>query len=131
IATADPRARAHVLDPGQVERFIAMNADGTVPIFWGKVDLVIGFSSLFSSRLDLGTALRIAIPQMSSEELGIPVDRIRLVEGDSALTPDQGATAGSTGIMRGGVQIRQAAATAREALIALASTRTGKPAAQR
>ena len=51
-----------------------------------------------------------------------------MIEGDTALTPDQGATAGSSGIMRGGVQIRQAAATAREALIGLAATRAGRPA---
>ena len=44
-----------------------------------------------------------------------------MIEGDTALTPDQGPTAGSSGIMRGGVQMRQAAATAREALIALAA----------
>jgi hypothetical protein len=47
-----------------------------------------------------------------------------MVEGDTALTPDQGATAGSSGIMRGGVQIRQAAATARAALLSMASAKS-------
>ena len=61
--------------------------------------------------------------QMAGEELGVGVDRIELVEGDTALTPDQGPTAGSSGVMRGGVQLRQAAATAREALIAMAAER--------
>ena len=51
-----------------------------------------------------------------------------MIEGDTALTPDQGPTGGSSGVMRGGVQIRQAAATAREALLALAATRAGRPA---
>ena len=46
------------------------------------------------------------------------------------MTPDQGPTAGSSGVMRGGVQIREAAATAREALIAMAAERLGKPAAE-
>src|SRR5499427_6383589 len=69
---------------------------------------------------------RIAIRQMVAEELGCDLDRIEMVEGDTALTPDQGPTAGSTGVMRGGVQIRQAAATAREALLALAAERLGK-----
>ena len=113
------RAEAHLgktLDTGQVDGFIAINADGSVTIYSGKVDL--------------GQGLRIAIPQMAAEELGIGIDRIAMVEGDTALTPDQGATGGSSGIMRGGVQIRQAAATAREALIALAATRTGKPASE-
>jgi CO/xanthine dehydrogenase Mo-binding subunit len=103
------------LDTAEVDGFIAVNADGSVTIFSGKVDL--------------GQGLRIAIPQMAAEELGIGVDRIAMVEGDTGLTPDQGPTAGSSGIMRGGVQIRQAAATARETLIGLAATRTGKPVA--
>ncbi len=114
-----PRADAALgktLDTGEVDGFVSVNADGSVTIYSGKVDL--------------GQGLRIAIPQMAAEELGIGVERIALVEGDTALTPDQGATAGSSGIMRGGVQIRQAAATAREALIALAATRAGKPAAE-
>jgi CO/xanthine dehydrogenase Mo-binding subunit len=55
--------------------------------------------------------------QMVAEELGIPVERIAFVEGDTALTPDQGGTGGSTGIPRGGVELRQAAATARQALL--------------
>jgi nicotinate dehydrogenase subunit B len=103
------------LDIGEVDGFIAVNADGSVTIFSGKVDL--------------GQGLRIAIPQMAAEELGIGIERIAMVEGDTGLTPDQGPTAGSSGIVRGGVQIRQAAATARETLIGLAATRTGKPAA--
>src|SRR6185437_6665728 len=114
VARADiPRGKT--LDAGEVDGFIAINADGSVTIYSGKVDL--------------GQGLRIAIPQMAAEELGIGVERIALVEGDTALTPDQGATAGSSGIVRGGVQIRQAAATARETLIGLAAARTGKSAA--
>jgi CO/xanthine dehydrogenase Mo-binding subunit len=99
------------LDTGDVDAFIAVRSDGGVTIYSGKVDL--------------GQGLRIAIPQMAAEELGIGVERIVMIEGDTALTPDQGATAGSSGIVRGGVQIRQAAASAREALIALAAARTG------
>jgi CO/xanthine dehydrogenase Mo-binding subunit len=102
------------LDVAEVDGFIAVGGDGSVTVYSGKVDL--------------GQGLRIAIPQMAAEELGVGVDRIRMIEGDTALTPDQGATAGSSGIMRGGVQIRQAAATARDALLTLAAARTGKAA---
>jgi nicotinate dehydrogenase subunit B len=115
FAQRAPHADAAIgktLDIRDVDGFIAVNADGTLTIYSGKVDL--------------GQGLRIAIPQMAAEELGVGVERIVLIEGDTALTPDQGATAGSSGIVRGGVQIRQAAATAREALIALAAARTGK-----
>jgi nicotinate dehydrogenase subunit B len=100
---------ARALDPKEVDSFLVVNGDGTVTLFCGKVDL--------------GQGLRISIPQIAAEELGIGVDRIKFVEGDTALTPDQGRTSGSTGIQRGGMQIRQAAATARKALIDLAAQR--------
>jgi nicotinate dehydrogenase subunit B len=119
LAQRAPQADAALgktLDTGAVDGFVAVNADGSVTIYSGKVDL--------------GQGLRIAIPQMAAEELGIGVDRIVLIEGDTALTPDQGATGGSSGVMRGGVEIRQAAATAREALIGLAAARTGRSASE-
>jgi CO/xanthine dehydrogenase Mo-binding subunit len=98
-----------MLDPQQLDAFLAVNADGTVTLWSGKVDL--------------GQGLRVALPQMLAEELGIGLDKIRMIEGDTALTPDQGRTSGSNGIQRGGVQIRQAAATARKALVELAAKR--------
>src|SRR5262245_56588605 len=63
------------------------------------------------------------MPQIAAEELGIGVDKIKFVEGDTALTPDQGRTSGSNRIQRGGMQIRQAAATARKALVEIAAQR--------
>jgi len=45
------------LDPNQVDAFLAVNGDGTVTVFCGKVDL--------------GQGLRIAIRQMAAEELGV------------------------------------------------------------
>src|SRR5262245_23964639 len=90
------------VDPREVDSFLAIHADGTVTIY--------------TSKVDVGTGLSIAMTQMVAEELGIPVHRISVIEGDTALTPDQGGTGGSTGITRGGVELRQAAATARQAL---------------
>src|SRR5215472_6067741 len=98
-----------ILDPNQLDSFLTVDGDGTVTLFCGKVDL--------------GQGLRIAMRQIAGEELGIGVDKIKYVEGDTALTPDQGRTSGSNGIQRGGMQIRRAAATARAALIALAAQR--------
>jgi CO/xanthine dehydrogenase Mo-binding subunit len=76
---------------------------------------------VFAGKVDLGTGARAAIRQIVAEELGLSPERIALIEGDTALTPDQGSTGGSTGIMVGGVQIRQAAATARARLLTLAA----------
>ncbi len=101
------------VDPKQVDTFLAVHADGSVTVYTGKVDL--------------GTGLRVAIGQMAAEELGVAVARVDLVEGDTALTPDQGATGGSTGLTRGGVEVRQAAATARQALLKLGADRLNLP----
>ena len=100
---------ARSVDPNAVDTFLSVNGDGTVTLYCGKVDL--------------GQGLRIAMRQIAGEELGIGVDKIKYVEGDTALTPDQGRTSGSSGIQRGGTQIRRAAATARAGLIALAAQR--------
>jgi len=106
-ATGDAGPRP--VDPNEVDAFLAVNGDGSVTVYCGKVDL--------------GQGLRIAMRQIAGEELGIGVDMIKYVEGDTALTPDQGRTSGSNGIQRGGMQLRRAAATARQALIELAAQR--------
>ncbi len=113
VALALPRSAGAAMgktnDPAEVDGFLAIGADGSVTVYCGKVDL--------------GQGLRVAIRQMAAEELGIGIEAIALIEGDTLLTPDQGPTAGSTGVAKGGVQVRQAAATARQALIRLAATR--------
>jgi CO/xanthine dehydrogenase Mo-binding subunit len=115
VANAD-RFLGKPLAPDLVDSYLAVHADGTVTLFTGKVDI--------------GTGGRIALRQLAGEELDVPLDRIVMIEGDTALTPNQGATAGSYSIARGGPQIRHAAATAREALLARAATRLGKPAGE-
>ena len=101
------------LAPDAIDSFLAVHADGSVTVFVGKVDI--------------GTGGRIAMRQLVGEELDIPLERIAMIEGDTALTPNQGPTAGSYGIARGGVQLRRAAATARQALLAQAAQRLGRP----
>src|SRR5215469_9806331 len=107
------------LDPKEVDSFLAIHSDGSVTVYTGKVDV--------------GTGLRIAVRQMAAEELGVPVERgsleqIKLVEGDTGLSPDQGGTGGSTGLTRGGSEVRQAAATARQALLRMGAEQLKRPA---
>jgi nicotinate dehydrogenase subunit B len=96
-----------------VDGYLSVAPDGAVAVFAGMVDL--------------GTGARAALRQMVAEELGLSPDRITLVEGDTALTPDQGSTGGSRGITVGGIQIRQAAATARARLLSLAAAALRRP----
>ncbi len=95
----------------QVDGFIAIDANGRVTVYSGKVDL--------------GTGIQTAMAQIAAEELSVPFDRVTVVQGDTLLTPDQGVTFGSLSIQNGGMQIRQAAATARAALAAEGATRLG------
>src|ERR1700686_539902 len=81
----EPQAKS--LDPKQVDSFLAVHDDGTV--------------TLYTSRVDVGTGVSTAMSQMAAEELGISVDRIKFVSGDTATTPNHGGTGGSTGIPQG------------------------------
>jgi CO/xanthine dehydrogenase Mo-binding subunit len=91
----------------QVDGFIGINRKGEVTLYAGKVDL--------------GTGVRTALAQIVAEELDVPFAAVTVIQGDTALTPDQGVTSGSFSIQNGGSQIRQAAATARQALVNMAA----------
>src|SRR6202020_628087 len=77
----------------------------------------------YAGKVDLGTGVNIGLAQIVAEELDVPLANVSLVTGDTALTPDQGPTYGSQSIQTGGMQIRQAAATARNALLDQAAQR--------
>ncbi len=104
------------LDANVVDSFLAIHADGSV--------------TLYTSRVDVGTGLRMAMSQIAAEELGVPVDRFTVVEGDTALTPDHGGTGGSSGIPVGAKRVREAAATARQELLRLGAKQLQQPASE-
>jgi nicotinate dehydrogenase subunit B len=97
-------------------------AQGAKPVALTEVDSFLaidpkGMVTVYSGKVDLGTGVATALPQIVAEELDVPLTAIRLVQGDTALTPDQGTTWGSLSIQLGGMQLRNAAATARGALL--------------
>lgn len=111
---AQAQAPAVVAKPvalDQVDSFLSIDDKGMVTLFSGKVDL--------------GTGVRIGLQQIVAEELDVPLSALSIVEGDTALTPDQGPTYGSQTIQVAGMVIRQAAATARAALLDLAAQKLG------
>jgi CO/xanthine dehydrogenase Mo-binding subunit len=112
-ALAQSSARNKTVASDEVDGFLSIDADGEITVYSGKVDL--------------GTGVRTALTQIVAEELDVPLDRVRLIQGDTALTPDQGPTWGSLSIQIGGMRIRQAAATARKALAEIAAERLGVP----
>jgi CO/xanthine dehydrogenase Mo-binding subunit len=74
--------------PADLDNFLAVQPNGSVTIF--------------TSHVDPGTGLTAAYRQIAAEELGIPVERFAVVQGDMATTPDHGGTGGSSGVPRGG-----------------------------
>jgi hypothetical protein len=107
---------AKPLDASEVDSFLAIHADGRVTIY--------------ASKVDVGTGLATAFRQTAAEELGIPVERFTVIEGDTALTPDHGGTGGSSGIPRGAADIRRVAATAHQALLDLGAKQLNLPASE-
>jgi CO/xanthine dehydrogenase Mo-binding subunit len=102
------------LVPGELDSYVAIGADGSVSAFFGK--------------MDMGQGLFTAIGQMVAEELDVPFGRVTVVMGDTSNSVNQGGASGSTGIWRGGMQMRHAAAEARRVLLDMAAQRFGVPA---
>src|SRR5215470_4405217 len=60
---------------------------------------------------------------IAADELDVPLNRVQVRFGDTAATPDQGGTGGSNGISSVYNPLRQACATARQALLKMASAK--------
>ncbi len=75
----------------------------------------------FNGHVDLGTGIRTALAQMVAEELDFPFEAVEMVLGDTADTPDQGATIASETIQVTSVAMRIAATQIRARLITLAA----------
>src|SRR5437899_169280 len=101
--------------PGSLEKnprlsqWLRVHRDGTVSIYSGKVEI--------------GQGILTALAQIAAEELGIAVERIRMVPADTAVSPDEGVTSGSLSIQDSGAALRRACAQARAVLLASAAAR--------
>ena len=93
---------SHV-DPDKLDSWLAVASDGTVTAYTGKCDLGQGMCTVQT--------------QLVAEELCVPIDKVKLIQCDTSVTPDQGTTSGSqsTPTNFNTRNLAQAAATAREA----------------
>src|SRR5450432_3283762 len=99
----------------QLDAWIRIGTDGNATIFTGKVEL--------------GQGIVTALAQIAAEELDLPLDRVRMISGDTDRTPDEGVTAGSQSIENSGTALRLAGAQVRAILVELAAKRLGTDAA--
>lgn len=111
---------------GQSESFFAGDPEATALDSWLSI-APDGTVTVFTSKVDLGTGVVTALSQIVAEELDVPFHQIHMETGDTSNTIDQAATVGSRTIERGGPQLRQAAAAARQQLLKLASASLEAP----
>jgi nicotinate dehydrogenase subunit B len=103
------------IDPDKLDSWLAIGADGSITAYTGKCDF--------------GQGIFTAQTQLIAEELCVPITRVKLIECDTAITPDQGTTSGSqtTPTNFNNDNLALAAATAREALMSVAAKQLGEP----
>ena len=61
-----------------LDAWIRIDADGSITIFTGKVEL--------------GQGILTALAQIAADELDLPLARVYMIAGDTARTPDEGQT---------------------------------------
>jgi nicotinate dehydrogenase subunit B len=110
-AAIDPFESLGPHDQGSVDSWIVINADNSVTLKSGKVELGQGTST--------------GLLMIAAEELDVAMSQMRWTVHDTNVTPDQGTTSGSQGIQTGGQQVRAAAAAARDKLMDLAAANLG------
>jgi nicotinate dehydrogenase subunit B len=99
-----------------LDSWLLIGADGHITASVGKIDAGMGIVTSFT--------------QIVAEELDVSMDAVTIHMGDTATTPDQRGTGSSNGIIDGGSALRNAAAEARAALLAMAAERLNVPVAQ-
>jgi len=85
--------------PEKLPQRVRFEADGTVSIATGKVELGQGIST--------------ALAQIAADELGVDLSKVRILPASTEYSPDEGVTSGSLSIQDGGKALRQACAELR------------------
>jgi nicotinate dehydrogenase subunit B len=89
-----------------------------------------GSVTAYCGHIDMGTGIQTAVAQIVADELEVALDAVRVVMGDTGLTPDQGKSTSSRGVTLGAQPLRIAACEARHALIELGSKELNVPRAE-
>ncbi len=106
--------QANSLYPKDFNAYLVIGRDGRVAVYSGKIEM--------------GQGVMTSQAQMVAEELGVALDSIDMVLGDTDRCPVDMGTFGSLTTRMFGPVLRAAAAQARVELMALAATRLGVPA---
>lgn len=93
--------------PSSSSAIVKINEDGTVTVM--------------ISAVDMGQGIHTVAAQVVSEELGIPVERIQVMNADTDMTPYERSTTASRATFHTGNSVRAAAIDARNQILEMAS----------
>jgi nicotinate dehydrogenase subunit B len=102
--------------PKDFNAFLMIAEDGTVSCFTGKIEM--------------GQGIITSLPQMMADELDVPLEKVKIIMGDTDLCPWDAGTFGSMTTRGFGPKMREAAAEAKSILLDLASVQLGVPVSQ-
>ena len=91
----------------QLDAWVRIAPDGTVTVMTGRVEL--------------GQGMLTVMRQVAADELDVAPERLVLISGDTAQTPNEGHTAGSLAVKLGSTALGLACADARATLVAVAA----------
>jgi CO/xanthine dehydrogenase Mo-binding subunit len=111
---AAPKRAGDLKTSPRLSAWLRINADGTVTLMVGKVEL--------------GQGILTAVTQICADELDVALERVRIVSGDTALVPNEGTTAGSQSMPGCAPAVQQASAEVRRILLDLAAAKLASPA---
>jgi nicotinate dehydrogenase subunit B len=99
--------------PKDYNAFLKIDEDGTVSCLTGKIEM--------------GQGIITALVQIMADELNVPMEKVKMVMGDTELCPWDGGTWGSLTVRSFSPNMRKAAAEARGVLLDLAANRLKVP----
>jgi isoquinoline 1-oxidoreductase len=99
--------------PTDVNAYLRIGEDGRVTVFSGKIEM--------------GQGVMTSLAQMAAEDLGVALDSIEMIMGDTDRCPWDMGTFGSLSTRMFGPALRAAAAEARSVLLQLAAEQLGAP----
>jgi len=99
--------------PTDINAYLRIGEDGRVTVFSGKIEM--------------GQGVMTSLAQMAAEDLGVGLDAIEMIMGDTDRCPWDMGTFGSLTTRMFGPALRAAAAEARQVLLRLAAERLGAP----
>lgn len=102
--------------PKDFNAFVHIAEDGTVTCYTGKIEM--------------GQGIITSLPVMAADELDVPLEKVKLVMGDTALCPFDQGTYGSLTTRSFGPAMRAALAEAKGVLMELASEKLKVPVSQ-